>query len=193
MSEKEQQNEIVRESQNEIVQEPQFVELVDGKLLDKTTGILRITRAHRNFETITDSFQPVMKASDHVLQILRKNAIFCTNVMKILDYNDEFVYVEWIDGIPLINLSPRDSWMHQTSDSLNFTKITKAVKWLHSIGIVHLDIRAKNILIRKDGEPVIIDLMGALPIDEEKRNRDYKDLRRLEEELLSTWYERITY
>ncbi len=170
-----------------------FVEIVDGKLLDTTTNILRITREHRNFSEITDPFQPLGPASDHVLQILRRNGHICDNVIKVVDYNEQFVYVNWIEGIPLINLTPTGSWMHQTTQAINFTKISKAVKWMHANGIAHLDIRPKNILVTEDGEPIIIDILGAQPLNEERRLRDLKDLRTLEEELLYTWYNRVIY
>lgn len=174
-------------------EEQQFIEIVDGKILDTFTGILKITRQHRNFSIITDPFQPVEPASDHVLQILRRNGHKCENVIRVLDYNEDFVYVNWIEGNPLVNLTPNKSWMHESSNLINFTKIAKAVKWLHANGIAHLDIRAKNILMDEKDEPVLIDILGAQPLDEEKRNRDLKDLRALEEELLYTWYNRVTY
>lgn len=175
------------------MEDNQFIEIADGKLLDTTTNILRITREHRNFSEITDPFQPVGPASDHVLQILRRNGFRCENVIKVVDYNDQFVYVNWIEGIPLVNLTPSGSWMHQNTLPINFTKIQKGIKWLHANGIAHLDIRPKNILVTPEGEPIIIDLLGAQPLDEERRTRDLKDLRTLEEELLYTWYDRVTY
>jgi serine/threonine protein kinase len=173
--------------------EEQFIEIAIGKTLDKETKILKITRMHRNFEKITDPFQPVEPASDHVLQILRRNSYKCKNIIQVKDYNEDFVYVEWIDGKPLVNLSPVNSWMHESSQTINFTEILKSVKWLHSNGIAHLDIRAKNILVTEEGTPILIDILGAQPLDEEKRLRDLKDLRNLEEELLYTWYNRVTY
>jgi len=171
----------------------QYLEITPGKTLDKHTGIIRIARYHRNFEKYTDGFQPVEKVKDEVLEVLRKRTAFCTNIMTVLDYNDDYIYARWIDGIPLINLTPVNSWMHQTTEKLNFTKIIKAVKYLHAAGLAHLDIRAKNILVTENAEPVIIDLLCAQFISQEFENRDMKDLNRLEKELLFSWYERITY
>lgn len=183
-------SELVSELANPV---DQFIEIADGKTLDTVTGILRITRYHRNFSDVSDGFQPVVSANEHVLKILRRNSHICGNIVQVLDYNEEFVYLKWINGKPLINLSPVNSWMHESPSSLNFTKIVKAVKWLHANGIVHLDIRAKNILVDESDEPILIDILGAQLLDEEKRNRDLKDLRNLEEELLYTWYGRIIY
>jgi serine/threonine protein kinase len=90
------------------------------------------------------------------------------NLMSVYDFDEEYVYVEYIDGLILSNRSPNCPDQHtqcwlDTHKDVDLSPILDAVKTLHNNGICHGDITSHNIMIRKDGTPKLIDLTCSLP------------------------------
>ena len=85
-------------------------------------------------------------------------------------WNDEegverpFIAMEFVNGGPLTKYV--NSRELSTKDRLElFRKICSAVHHSHQKGVIHRDLKPDNILIRKDGEPKVIDFGVARPTD----------------------------
>jgi serine/threonine-protein kinase len=65
----------------------------------------------------------------------------------VLDYVDGYTLAEWV------------SKTHPTAQEVVrlFVKLCDALAHLHASGVFHRDLKVTNIMVRKDGEPVILD------------------------------------
>ena len=103
-----------------------------------------------------------------VAERLRNNLMREGSISVILDYqNIGKVYaamqdppaliMQWIEGTSL-----HDKFMEATSIPLGYVvriaiKLADALSYAHSKGITHRDIKPSNIILRVDGEPILID------------------------------------
>ncbi len=74
------------------------------------------------------------------------------------ELEDGFPYLvmDFVEGKELYE------WRSEGSPSLGrislvFEKIAAAIDYMHGIGIFHRDLKSENVLVRSDGEPVIVD------------------------------------
>ena len=92
------------------------------------------------------------------------------NIVKMLgycecnpDHGPLYVLSEYVEGIPfqeyvkhqLSHLSPRERVVRIVSASL---PVLKAVAYLHSIGIIHRDIKPDNLMLQNDNSLILLDL-----------------------------------
>lgn len=72
--------------------------------------------------------------------------------------NDTIYYVmEYIDGITL-NQKLRKSGILSVSKAVDYIiDIARGIEYMHRCGMVHLDIKPSNIMVRKSDRPVLID------------------------------------
>ncbi len=77
---------------------------------------------------------------------------------------DDYPYIvmDLVEGEPLCD------WRSASSPSLEricivFEKIASALDHMHHLGIIHRDLRSDHVLVRGDGEPILIDLGVARP------------------------------
>ncbi|MFL5344169.1 MAG: serine/threonine protein kinase [Hyalangium sp.] len=68
-----------------------------------------------------------------------------------------YCVLEYVDGWTL------GEWLERTHPTFReiarvFAKIAGAVAYMHGRGVLHRDLKLSNVMIRKNGEPVIIDL-----------------------------------
>ena len=83
----------------------------------------------------------------------------CDDALRLGKYTLSYRYVK---GQNLSSFSRR----HNSIDKNFFPALEKAVKEMHSYGIVHLDIRTgSNIIIAEDGRPIIIDFQSYLTLN----------------------------
>ena len=73
-----------------------------------------------------------------------------------------YLVMDYVEGSRL------DDWRAATAPSLAricevFAKIATAVEHIHRLGIFHRDLKSANVLVRTDGEPIIIDFGIARP------------------------------
>lgn len=76
-----------------------------------------------------------------------------------------YLVMEHIDGVPL------DTWIHSNRPSLTqrlrlFQALCSAVQHAHQQLIVHRDLKPANVLVRGDGEPVLLDFGIGTLLDE---------------------------
>ena len=67
-----------------------------------------------------------------------------------------YIVMDFIEGYRLYD------WRDRTTPSLRsivmvFLKIARALNEMHRVHIVHRDLKSENVLVRSDGEPVIVD------------------------------------
>lgn len=106
------------------------------------------------------------------------------NLMTVYDYDDDFVYVEYIDGLVLSNRSPfcpphhTECYIDHVYE-VDLTPIEDAILHLHANGIAHSDVTSHNIMVTRDGTLKLIDLTCCLPPRKDFLKRDlimYEDL-----------------
>lgn len=91
-------------------------------------------------------------------------------IVKLGPIQTMHIETEFIDGINVGNLAWKKDSALQYAPSIEACRITrgtlKGMSFLHSNDVCHLDISAQNIMVRTNGEPVIIDLgFGCLKED----------------------------
>lgn len=86
-----------------------------------------------------------------VAQIQHPNII---HIYDICETPHHFFVMDYIEGIPLDEYIIRLS-IHQKVQL--FAKICDAIAFAHSKNILHRDLKPANILVRHDGEPIIVD------------------------------------
>lgn len=132
--------------------------------------------------------QAVIK-SGICLKLLRKFPH--PNIMQVLDFDDNWVYVEYLDGQVLCN---RHRWCPEVDkarrcalDMQNEIKlggIKSAIRHLHSIGVAHTDITSFNIMV-VNRVPKLIDLVGCMPLCDEYEDLDWWCFQQMKNEIKS--------
>lgn len=127
-----------------------------------------------------------------VLNILKKNPH--PNIANILDYDDDNVYLEYIDGIVLSNVNKftPDHWKLipcylDINNSINFNQIKSAVKHLHINNVAHTDITTFNVMVDKNGVCKLIDMIGAMPLTSQLEKLDLHLLNLTRAELINNY------
>jgi len=90
------------------------------------------------------------------------------NIVRVYDFltvgNDDYIVSEYIDGSSLAEIM-----MPERSDIEGHLALALAIirglDYAHSVGVVHLDLKAENVLIGRDGVPKIADFGIAQRVD----------------------------
>lgn len=110
------------------------------------------------------------------------------NLMSVYEYDDEYVYVEYVDGLVLSNRSPHCPAHHtecyiDTAEQVDLSPIREAILHLHANGVCHADVTSHNIMVTRDGTLKLIDLVCALPKKRAFIKRDLEMFADLEREI----------
>ncbi|MBI3836482.1 MAG: serine/threonine protein kinase [Planctomycetia bacterium] len=80
------------------------------------------------------------------------------NIVQILEPGDNYIVYEYVQGITLLDLVVRSGRLDPIRAAAIVRAVADAVQHTHEAGVVHLDIKPANILIRaKDNEPMLTD------------------------------------
>ncbi len=80
------------------------------------------------------------------------------NVVETFEENGTaYMVMHHVEGVTLQNVIKNNGPMDEPTAREIIIKVAQALKYLHDNNITHLDIKPDNIILRPDGEPVIID------------------------------------
>ncbi|WP_242392162.1 protein kinase domain-containing protein [Anaeromyxobacter oryzisoli] len=106
----------------------------------------------KRFEDRTDREVAALKSLRHPNIV----SIYAVDRWPELETGYPFLVIEFVEGERL------DGWCRSSSPSLlriceAFEKIGRAVHYMHERQLFHRDLKSENVLVRSDGEPVLID------------------------------------
>jgi serine/threonine protein kinase len=110
------------------------------------------------------------------------------NLMKVYEYDDEYVYVEYIEGLVLSNKHPNcpphhtDCYIDHVT-TVDLSPIRAAVECLHANGVCHSDVNSHNVLVTQDGTLKLVDMICSLPRRKPFVERDFSMLEIVKQEL----------
>lgn len=136
-------------------------------------GVLRFVRGRRFFGSWRPLSELVLHRRLAALRVPVSDAVGCVILRGLLGWRGFLLTKEvpgsvdleaWLYGVPLETGLPRHEVLRRAG---------RAVRRLHDAGVSHPDLHAKNLLVTRDGEVLVLDLdkAGALdePLDEETR------------------------
>mgnify|MGYP002781374923 CR=1 FL=1 len=151
--------------------------VIEGNLYDTEHGVVfempRKKQQVRKDTGILKEFTPTN--GDDVYQKLKDN--HHPNVMKLFDFTDKHLYVEFVDGFMLYHTyewEPKE--LYRGYDGVEFwfptrpyvegmdQAITDGLAHLHSIGVYHGDFKSNNIMVDKNGQLKIIDFHASIAL-----------------------------
>jgi eukaryotic-like serine/threonine-protein kinase len=93
------------------------------------------------------------------------------NIVRLFEVGaDAELFIEFVDGATLADLMDRhEEGRFRISDALRIAiHVGAALEHMHGRGFVHLDLAPSNIILRRDGRPVLVDF-GAARLEGEER------------------------
>ena len=104
-----------------------------------------------------------------ILEELRGNKMF-TQLIHAEEGQYQFYFVmEYLPGGSLAEFVEQNRTGYEEVAKFFLINITNALKFLHTRGIIHRDIKAPNILLRKEGYPVIADFGIAIHTEQTEK------------------------
>ena len=77
-------------------------------------------------------------------------------ISSVVEYDDEYIYLEYAEGVPLSEHGAPNSLLYSI-----FCEICSGISILHNAGIIHRDIKPSNLILGDDGHIKIIDFDAA--------------------------------
>lgn len=94
-----------------------------------------------------------------------------TNIVRVLDIFEEngtaYYVMEYIDGKSLNEITKERGALPEAEAVGYICQVTDALKYVHSLNRLHLDIKPGNIMIDKNGEAILIDFGASKHYDDE--------------------------
>ncbi|KFE72525.1 serine/threonine protein kinase [Hyalangium minutum] len=134
--------------------------------LVQKNGQLRALKVARHRDASGDDMQTHARAMRELTVLLLLMEQGHPNIIKPLGYGyaeagNMYIALEYVEGWTL------GEWQEKKHPTVHeilgvFVKIASALRYMHSKGILHRDLKLSNVLIRKsDGEPILIDFSCA--------------------------------
>ncbi|GAA0533474.1 serine/threonine protein kinase [Rhizomicrobium palustre] len=73
------------------------------------------------------------------------------------DRNTAYLVMEYVEGLSLADYIEQQGVLNASQMLAILDPLSKGVKAVHDVGVLHCDIKPENILLRRDGSPVLID------------------------------------
>jgi len=71
--------------------------------------------------------------------------------------NVPYIVMQYVEGIPITEYARQINKNNWKLNAQLMYKLANALAYIHANGIIHRDLKANNILVQADGEPVILD------------------------------------
>ena len=108
-----------------------------------------------NASTIERFRQKFIKEAHNISRLNHPNII---KVLEVFEENGTAYYVmEYINGGSLSSLIANRGQLSEATTLLYTKRIADALKYIHSVNMNHLDIKPANVLVRNNGDIVLID------------------------------------
>ncbi len=109
---------------------------------------------------IRHAFDPALaqrlQAESQILADLQHPNIAHLYDVGVGDQGQPYLVMEYVDGQPL-DAACRSRGLSLEQVLRLFIQVSKAVQAAHAQGVVHCDLKPANVLVRSDGEPVLLD------------------------------------
>ena len=112
----------------------------------------------------------------NITKILQKgcvqNHVLCYNDSKVID-NHIYLYTDYIPNVQeLFKVVSNEKYTIDLNTTYNwFLQLAKAVKYIHSLNLIHLDIKLENILIDDKNNLYLIDYGLACDLNSERKSK----------------------
>jgi tetratricopeptide (TPR) repeat protein len=130
-----------------------------GKVYKAFDSELEETVAIKILFTQFGEYEDEKKNLVNEIKIARK--ITHASVIKVYDIGDwlgnKFFTMQYVDGIDLGEWFQINLQADVKEKSVLFKKICEGLKAAHDIGVIHRDIKPRNILVNKDNNPMLLD------------------------------------
>lgn len=130
-----------------------------GKVYKTFDSELEETVAIKILFTQFGEYEEEKKNLVNEIKIARK--ITHPNVIKVYDIGDwlgnKFFTMQYIDGVDLEQWFKANEKTDFKEKTVLFKKICEGLKAAHDIGVIHRDIKPRNILVGKDNNPMLLD------------------------------------
>ncbi|GGE37331.1 protein kinase domain-containing protein [Actibacterium pelagium] len=116
------------------------------------------SRAHQNeFRSVVKLF---MQEARSLAKLVHPNIVGVHQVFE--DNETAYMAIDYVDGRDLLDLIEDPAFSIKPEEVVNITKkLLSAVAFVHDNDVLHRDISPDNILMQKDGEPILIDFGAA--------------------------------
>ncbi|MCQ2245836.1 MAG: serine/threonine protein kinase [Bacteroidaceae bacterium] len=144
-------------------------ELFVKEICTRTDNIKNVTISiHQNKGTFIAHLKKFKKEADRLSSIVHDNVI---KVKEWFEENGTAYYVmEYIEGCTLKDIVTQNNGLSETEVSKLLPDLLSSLDCIHTNGLYHMDIKPGNIMLKKDGTPILIDFGASKHIVDESGN-----------------------
>ena len=139
----------------------------------------RVPKQH-NERVAIKVFRKELLSVPEIVDGFKREAYTCAklhhkNIVRTLDVGKygrlRYIVMEYVEGELLKDKIKKGEMGVETSADIA-QKILDALAYAHHKGVVHKDLKPQNIIMREDGEPILIDFGIAEEVNDSRENRD---------------------
>ena len=129
-----------------------YIEEICGRVKDSTMVILSLGTNQKTFQSHKERF---VKEAYRLFQFSHPNVVKVTDVFE--ENGTAYYVMEYIDGMSLQDIVMKYGSLTEDSLMPYLDQILSALNYVHSKGVLHLDLKPGNIMLDKSGRIVLID------------------------------------